>query len=222
MGAPLPLHSPSVWGIHPTAVSSSIHPLAWGQLNPAWQKSLFWVNGCDSPALGGAPCVALGLQPPTIGFSWELIAPQSLPHSGRLLWLCFPLAMVMAASSSSGRAWQLCLACTPMVGGRSGRDREDLLQIAMPCQKQSVYIVSTQRIPPCSVLNRPYPISAGTETPFCSPGGVVTARDISMISSQGSSPKLTRAPLSNPHPQKCPRILQAHPLLFLQRSPLLT
>jgi len=124
-------------------------------------------------------------------FSWELIAPQSLTHSGGLQWLCFLLMMVTAPSSSSSGSGLAVLPGLHPHGlwrsgsvGLSGRDREDLLQITVPCQKQSVYSVSARRIPPRSALNRLYPIPAGTETPFCSLGGIVTTGDIYMTSSK--------------------------------------
>lgn len=71
--------------------------------------------------------------------------------------------MVMAPSSScsSGKGLAALLGLHPhdQQGsgsvGLSGCDRKDLLQITVPCQKQSLYSVSARRIPPHSVLNRP-------------------------------------------------------------------
>lgn len=114
--------------------------------------------------VGRAGWVALRLQTPIAGFSQELTAPQSLPHSGRLPRLYFTLIMVMAPSSScsSGKNLAALLGLHPRDQRGSGSvelsgcDREDLLQITVPCQKQSVYSVSARRIPPHSVLHCPY------------------------------------------------------------------
>lgn len=92
------------------------------------------------------------------------------------------------------------------------------LRITMPCQKQSVYSVSAWCIPPHSVLNHLYPISAGAETPFCSLGGVVTTGDISMASSKARAQSLPELLSQIPVPRSAHGHLK-HLLCFFSGGP---